>query len=90
MAIINQGEIITQGPKSELTQSLNGKVWKAEFEESHQTAIEENHQVLSIKSVGSKRHARVLSEVKPSAIFTSTKPVLEDVYFSSLQTAQKK
>ena len=88
MAIINQGKIITQGPKTTLIETLNGNVWKTEVDESQQAAIDEKYQVLPMKSVGSKRHVRVLSTEWPNEIFTTTEPVLEDVYFASLLTDQ--
>lgn len=84
LAIINQGEIVSQGSIHGMTRTLQGKVWQALVDESCISAIQTKHQVLSIKSIGLKRQLRVLAAQQPSEIFTLTEPDLEDVYFSVL------
>lgn len=88
MAIIDQGEIISQGSTQKLTQSLQGKVWQTLVDEAKASPIFKKNQVLSIKSIGVKRQFRVLSAQQPGPEFTLAEPDLEDVYFSVLNIKQ--
>lgn len=88
MAIIDQGEIISQGSTQKLIQSLQGKVWQTLVDEAKASPIFKKNQVLSIKSIGVKRQFRVLSAQQPGPEFTLAEPDLEDVYFSVLNIKQ--
>ncbi len=88
MAIIDRGEIVSQGSTQKLIQSLQGKVWQTLVDEAQASPIVEKHQVLSIKSIGLKRQLKVLSAQQPGPEFTLAKPDLEDVYFSVLNINQ--
>ena len=84
MAILANGQIISQGNPSTLVETLSGKVWskliKKQTLEAHKTAF----QVISTKLIAGETQIRVISDSKPEQGFEQISPNLEDLYFATL------
>jgi ABC-type multidrug transport system ATPase subunit len=85
MAIINNGEVLVEGPPEEAIDRLRGRIWRksmasdAEFDE-----VKRSMQVVSTHLVGGATQVRVYADAQPACGFTSVEPDLEDSYFISL------
>lgn len=88
MAILANGQIISQGNPSKLVETLSGKVWskliKKEYLEAHKTAFH----VISTKLIAGETQIRVISDSKPEQGFEQISPNLEDLYFATLSNHQ--
>ncbi|WP_316828845.1 ABC transporter ATP-binding protein [Pedobacter miscanthi] len=84
MAVMANGKLILQGKPSELTQKLDGKIWRKVIEKTdlpHYTTL---CQVISTKIISGKLNLFVLADQMPAEGFEAVYPGLEEVYFSSL------
>ena len=85
MAVMNQGKIIAQGIPSQLTQNLDGKIWRKVIHKQdlkdHQTLFN----VISTRLFSGKIQLHVLADTTPETGFELIPSGLEDVYFSTLQ-----
>ena len=88
MAILANGQIISQGNPSKLVETLSEKVWskliKKEYLEAHKTAFH----VISTKLIAGETQIRVISDSKPEQGFEQISPNLEDLYFATLSNHQ--
>lgn len=84
MAIMGEGQIISQGKPSELIKELEGKVWQKTINKNDLEAFKTAFNVLSTHLHSGEIRLRVLSENKPESGFELANPDLEDVYFSTL------
>ncbi len=85
MAIISQGEVITEGTPEEAIAALNGAIWrKTVADEAELKQLESQWHVLSTHLVGGRTEVRIYAKERPGADFTPVEPDLEDVYFMSL------
>ncbi|MEL7367927.1 MAG: ABC transporter ATP-binding protein [Myxococcota bacterium] len=84
MAIIADGQIVSQGEPRELQAELAGKVWRAAIETSHLEEQRQLHQVISTRRVAGSLVIHVLADAKPGDNFEPVDPDLEDVYFATL------
>jgi len=85
MAIMNQGKIILEGRPFELTQKLEGKVWRKIIEKESFKSYQSNFHIISTRLISGKTQLHVLADKKPNEGFEIVQPGLEDVYFKTLQ-----
>jgi len=84
MAILANGEIISEGNPKELVASIEGKIWTKIIPKSDIEIYKKAFDVISTKLVSGETQIRVLSENKPEAGFEMITPNLEDFYFATL------
>ena len=84
MAIIADGEIVTQGEPRELLVELHGKVWRASIGNDQLADMKRKHQVISTRRVAGDLVIHVFADSRPSGEFEPIAPSLEDVYFATL------
>jgi ABC-type multidrug transport system ATPase subunit len=84
MAVMAGGKLILQGKPAELTQNLNGKIWRKVIDKVDLISYSSAFNIISTKIISGKLHVFVLAEQLPSAGFEPVYPSLEEVYFSSL------
>jgi ABC-2 type transport system ATP-binding protein len=84
MAILCEGEIITQGNPSELVASIEEKIWTKIIPKTEIEIYKKAFDVISTKLVSGETQIRVFSECKPEAGFEMIAPNLEDFYFATL------
>ena len=84
MAILANGEIISEGNPKELVASIEGKIWTKIIPKRDIDSFKKAFDVISTKLVSGETQIRVLSENKPEAGFEMIIPNLEDFYFATL------
>lgn len=84
MAILANGEIISEGNPKELVASIEGKIWTKIIPKIDIKIYKKAFDVISTKLVSGETQIRVVSENKPEAGFEMIKPNLEDFYFATL------
>ncbi|WCO03661.1 ABC transporter ATP-binding protein [Psychroserpens ponticola] len=90
MAILSNGEIISEGNPTELVASIEGKVWAKIIPKRDIDIYKKAFDVISTKLVSGKTQIRVLSGKKPEEGFGLITPNLEDFYFTTLFNNQSK
>jgi len=91
MAILSNGQIISEGNPTELVASIEGKIWSKIIPKKELEIYKKAFNVISTKLVSGETQIRVLSDDKPETGFENITPNLEDYYFATLfqQTAKK-
>lgn len=91
MAILSEGEIISQGNPRDLVASIKGKIWTKIIGKAEIDIYKKAYDVISTKLVSGETQIRVLSEYNPDNGFDTIVPNLEDYYFTTLlnQSLQK-
>ncbi len=84
MAILAEGTIVEEGVPSQLTDSLDKKIWTKTIERSSFDDYDKAFTVLSSKLISGQTQISVLSLDQPETGFKAVKPILEDVYFNAL------
>jgi ABC-type multidrug transport system ATPase subunit len=84
MAIMSNGEIISQGNPSELVATIEGKIWTKIIDKSQLNIYKKAFDVISTKLVAGETQIRVLSTQRPEEGFQVIDPNLEDYYFTTL------
>jgi len=84
MAILANGEIISEGNPKELVASIEGKIWTKIIPKKDIEVYKKAFDVISTKLVSGETQIRVLSDNKPEAGFEMIIPNLEDYYFATL------
>ncbi|WP_412985008.1 ABC transporter ATP-binding protein [Pontimicrobium sp. IMCC45349] len=84
MAIMSNGEIISQGNPSELVATIEGKIWTKIIDKSQLDIYKKAFDVISTKLVAGETQIRVLSTQRPEEGFQVIDPNLEDYYFTTL------
>ena len=84
MAILANGEIISEGNPKELVASIEGKIWTKIIPKTDIKIYKKAFDVISTKLVSGETQIRVISENKPEAGFEMITPNLEDFYFTTL------
>ena len=82
MAIIDRGEILLEGEPLRAVDELQGRIWQRVISTEALPELEREHAVISTKLYAGRTVAHVYCESSPGPDFESTKPDLEDVYFS--------
>jgi len=90
MAILSNGEIISQGNPTKLVASIEGKIWTKIIPKKDIGAFKKAFDVISTKLVAGETQIRVLSDNKPEVGFEKIVPNLEDFYFATLFNNQSK
>lgn len=84
MAILSEGEIISQGNPKNLVAGIEGKIWTKIIPKTDINVYKKAFNVISTKLVSGETQIRVFSESKPEAGFDAIIPNLEDYYFTTL------
>ena len=84
MAILSEGEIISQGNPRNLVASIDGKIWTKIIPKVDIDIYKKAFHVISTKLVSGETQIRVLSDNKPENGFDTISPNLEDFYFATL------
>jgi ABC-2 type transport system ATP-binding protein len=82
MAIIDKGEILLEAEPLRAVEDLQGRIWRRVIATEALPQLEREHAVISTKLYAGRTVAHVYSDTAPGPAFESTKPDLEDVYFS--------
>ncbi len=84
MAILADGEIISQGNPTDLVKHIEGKIWTKIIPKKDVDSYQKTFDVISIKLVSGETQIRVWSEQQPEIGFEPIVPNLEDYYFTTL------
>lgn len=84
MAILANGEIISEGNPTDLVASIEGRIWTKIIPKSDIESYKKAFDVISTKLVSGETQIRVISEQKPEVGFDMITPNLEDYYFATL------
>ncbi|WP_373059926.1 ABC transporter ATP-binding protein [Zunongwangia sp. H14] len=84
MAIINEGEILSEGEPIELVNNLHGRIWRSIIQKNAFDTITNQHSVISTRLLSGKTVVHIYSEANPGSNFEMVTPDLEDVYFSAI------
>ena len=84
MAILSNGEIISEGNPKDLVTSIEGKIWTKIVPKKDIEVYKNTFDVISTKLVAGDTQIRVLSDKKPEEGFQLITPNLEDFYFTTL------
>jgi len=88
MAVLASGQILLEGNPIELTEHLNGQIWRKTVSQAEAADIEKEMQVISKRLFAGKTIVHVIAEQAPTG-FDTTPANLEDVYFSTLHNHRK-
>ncbi len=90
MAVLANGRLVLQGKPADLTEKLNGRIWRKVIDKSalaeHLTAFE----VISTRIIAGKIQLFVLADECPALGFERFYPGLEEVYFAALFSLKSK
>lgn len=84
MAVLANGRLVLQGKPSDLTEKLNGKVWRKVIDKSTLNEHLSLFEVISTRILSGRIQLFVLSDECPAAEFERFYPGLEEVYFAAL------
>ncbi|WP_127019748.1 ABC transporter ATP-binding protein [Flagellimonas beolgyonensis] len=86
MAIIKNGQVVSQGSPRAYLRELSGKLWSKAVTQKELEQVESNHQIIHSRLVERVMKVTVFSDDCPAG-FTPTDPSLEHAYFAHLNTA---
>ena len=89
MAILSNGEIISEGNPKDLVASIEGKIWTKLVPKKDLEVYKKTFDVISTKLVAGETQIRVLADYKPEDSFEAITPNLEDFYFAILFNQSK-
>lgn len=84
MAILSNGEIISEGNPKDLVASIEGKIWTKTVPKKDIERYKKTFDVISTKLVAGETQLSVLADHKPEDGFEAITPNLEDFYFAIL------
>jgi len=87
MAVLGNGEILLEGNPLEVTDSLNGRIWRKLTSRDEATELESELSVISKRLLAGQTVLHVLADEAPEG-FEQASATLEDVYFSTLHSAR--
>jgi ABC-type multidrug transport system ATPase subunit len=90
MAIIASGQVLLSGDPLRIIDGLKGRVWKKLIDRDQLAAHEKDWMVISTRLVGGRTAIHVVAPDRPDPSFEAVPADLEDVYFSTLRTADQK
>jgi len=90
MAVLANGKLILQGKPSDLTEKLNGKIWRKVIDKSTLSEHLSKFEVISTRIIAGKIQLFVLADECPDLGFEIFYPALEEVYFAALFGLQNK
>ena len=86
MAIIADGRVRLTGSPGEVIDALRGRTWRAIVPRERLDAVRAEHDVISTHLHAGRTVVHVEADVPPAG-FEPVEPTLEDVYFSTLRSA---
>jgi ABC-type multidrug transport system ATPase subunit len=84
MAVLANGRLVLQGKPSDLTEKLNGKIWRKVIDKSTLSEHSLAFDVISTRIVAGKIQLFVMADECPAEGFDRFYPGLEEVYFAAL------
>lgn len=84
MAVFSEGQIVAQGHPQQLSQTLDGKVYRKQIDKNEVNKYEEEHTVLSNYLRAGTFYVNVFSNESPGEGFETVNNDLEDFYFYSI------
>jgi len=87
MAIISHGRVLAEGEPSQRIANVEGRIWRRVIDKGELPLLQKGHAVISTRLAAGKTVVHVFSEERPSG-FEAVHPSLEDVYFSTLHSAE--
>ncbi len=88
MAVFNEGQVMVQGHPQELSNSLNGKVFRKQIAKEELEHYENEYKVLSNYLRGGTFYVNVAADTNPGVGFEKVNNNLEDFYFYSINQTQ--
>jgi len=88
MAILSNGEILTEGNPTKLINGIKGQIWTKTINKFELAQYQEQYSVISTKLISGQTQIQVLANTQPGAGFDEKIPTLEDYYFSSVYNFQ--
>ena len=88
MAIIVQGEVLSQGDPQAAIDLLRNKVWRRRVSKAALAEYQKNFRVLSSRLVGGLPQINVHADSQPDEGFVQVEADLEDVYFLKIHSGQ--
>jgi len=89
MAIIDKGELLYAGSPESALKSLEGKVWAKSTTKQELVELTDSMSVISTRMVAGKPLIHVFNDYNPGEGFASSKPDLEDVFFTHIKRLNK-
>jgi len=86
MAIIKNGQVVSQGSPRAYLRELSGKLWSKAVTQKELEQVESNHQIIHSRLVERVMKVTVFSDDCPAG-FTPTDPSLAHAYFAHLNSA---
>jgi ABC-type multidrug transport system ATPase subunit len=87
MAVLGSGQILLEGNPIEVTEKLEGQIWRKSVAMDEVEELEKSLQVISKRLFAGQTVLNVLADKAPEG-FESTPANLEDVYFSTLHQSR--
>jgi ABC-type multidrug transport system ATPase subunit len=87
MAVLGSGQILLEGNPIEVTEKLNGQIWRKSVSIEEVEELEKNLQVISKRLFAGQTVLHVLADDAPEG-FENSPANLEDVYFSTLHQSR--
>jgi len=81
MAVMNDGEIVSQGSPQLLTAELRGRIWRKEIGSNDLAMVKARHRLILSRYVSGALVVDVFADSQPDG-FASVEPGLEHLYFS--------
>ncbi len=85
MAIMNRGQIVSEGSPADLIAALEGKVWSKIIEKSDLAGLRSRYNIISERLTMGRVRIHVLADGDPGDGFERITPDLEDVYFATIR-----
>ncbi len=89
MAVFNEGKILVQGNPQELSDTLNGKVYRKHIDKSELATYENEFTILSNYLRGGEFYVNICSDSNPGDGFEAVDNDLEDFYFYCINKKEK-
>jgi ABC-type multidrug transport system ATPase subunit len=83
MAVLASGKIVLEGNPIEVTNQLNGQIWRKAIAQAELSNVEEQYNVISKRLFAGQTIVHVMADNAPLG-FEAAPANLEDVYFSTL------
>jgi ABC-type multidrug transport system ATPase subunit len=87
MAIMVNGQILTQGEPQAAISAVQNKIWRKSVSKEALPDYQQRFAVLSVRLIGGKPVINVFADTQPDDGFVMVAPDLEDVYFLGLRRA---
>jgi ABC-2 type transport system ATP-binding protein len=85
MAVIDRGEVITQGEPAVLARELQGRIWQKVVAKAAVAGLQEKLRVISTRLAAGRTVVRVHAPAPPEPGWEEVQPEVEDVYFSAIR-----